>query len=83
MASILTIPSVGVHKNQPVGKSALSTSCTPLNMNAPDFADDLKFSTRLDSTPELRYPPDSIMLMIANFSEEELTFPKGTILRVA
>ena len=77
---VLTRPSVGIHKNQPVGKSALSTISTPLNMHASDFAHDLKFSKRLDSTPGLRYPPDSIMLMIANFSEEELTLPKGTIL---
>ena len=30
VARVLTRPSVGIHKNQPVGKSALSTSCTPL-----------------------------------------------------
>jgi hypothetical protein len=55
-------------------------------MHAPDVAHDPKFSKRLDSTPGLRYPPESIMLVIANFSEEELTLltlPKGTILRVA
>ena len=28
---VITGPSVGIHKNQPVGKRALSTSCTRLN----------------------------------------------------
>jgi hypothetical protein len=52
-------------------------------MHTLDVAHDLKFSKWLDGTPGLRYPPDSIMLMIANFIEEELTLPKGTILQVA
>jgi len=52
-------------------------------MHAPDVPHDLKVSKQLDSTPEIRYPPDSITLMIANFSHDELTLPKGTILGVA
>jgi len=52
-------------------------------MHAPDVPHDLKVSKQLNSTLEIRYPPDSIMLMIANFSDEELTLPKGTILGVA
>jgi len=56
-------------------------------MHAPDLSHDLKVSkqmaSKLYSTPEIRYPPDSITLMIANFSDEELTLPKGTILGVA
>ena len=87
VARVLTRPSVAIHRSQPVGKSALSTSCTQLNMHAPDLSHDLKVSkqmaSKLYSTPEIRYPPDSITLMIANFSDEELTLPKGTILGVA
>ena len=83
LARVLTGRSVEIHKNQPVGKSALSTGCTQLNMHAPDVPHDLKVSNRLDGTPEIRYPPDSITLMIANFSEEELTLPKGTVLGLA
>jgi len=52
-------------------------------MHAPDVPHDLKVSKQLDSTPEIRYPSDSIKLTIANFSDEELTLPKGTILGVA
>jgi len=44
---------------------------------------DPKASKQLDSTPEIRYPPDSITLMTANFSDEELTLHKGTMLGVA
>jgi len=40
-------------------------------MNAPDAPHDLKVIKQLGSTPEIRYPPDSITLMIANFSDEE------------
>ena len=83
VARVLTRPSVAIHRSQPVGKSALSTFCTQLNMHAPDVPHDLKVSKQLDSTPEIRYPPDSITLMIANFSDEELTLHKGTILGVA
>ena len=52
-------------------------------MHTPDVPHDLNVSKQLDSTPEIRYPPDSITLMIANFSDEELTLHKGTILGVA
>ena len=52
-------------------------------MHAPNVPHDLKARKQLDSTPEIRYPPDSITLMIANFSDEELTLTKGTILGVA
>ena len=83
VARVLTRPSVAIHRSQPVGKSALSTFCTQLNMHAPDVPHDLKVSKQLDSTPEIRYPPDSITLMIANFSDEEQTLHKGTILGVA
>ena len=83
VARVLTRPSVGIHKGQPVGKSALSTSCTPLNMHVPDVPHDLKFSKQLDGTLEINNPPDSITMMIANFSKEELTLPKGRILEVA
>jgi len=82
VARVLTRPSVAIHRSQPVGKSALSTSCTQLNMHAPDVPHDLKVSKQLDSTLEIIYPPDSITLMIANLSDEELTLPKGTILGV-
>ena len=57
VAHVLTRPGVGIHKNLPVGKSALSTS-TQLNMHAPDVPYDLKVSKRLDGTPEIRYPYD-------------------------
>jgi len=60
----------------------LSTSCTHFNMHVPDLPHDLKVIKQLDSTPEIRYPPDSITLMMVNFSDEELTLPKGTILGV-
>jgi hypothetical protein len=69
VARVLTRPSVGIHRNQQVGKSALSTSCTPLNMHAPDVPHDPKVSKQMDGTQEIGYPPDSIMLIIANFSE--------------
>jgi len=82
VAHVLTRSSVGIHKNQPVGKSALS-SCTQLNIHSPDVPHDLKFTRQLDGTREIRYPPDPVTLMIANFSEEELTLTKGTILGVA
>jgi hypothetical protein len=39
-ARVLTRLSVAIHRNQPVGKSAFSTSCTPLNMHAPDVPHD-------------------------------------------
>jgi len=52
-------------------------------MHGSDAPHDLKVSEQLSSTPEIRYPPDSITLMIANFSDEELTLTKGTILGVA
>jgi len=80
---VLTRPSVAIHQSQPVGKTAFSTSCTQLNTHAPDVPHDLKVTRQLDSTPEIRYPPDSITLMIVNFSYEELTLPEGTILGVA
>jgi len=83
VARVLTRPSVTIYRSQPVGKSALSTSCAQLNMHAPDVPHDLKVSKQLDSTPEIRYAPDSITLMITNFSDEELTLHKGTILGVA
>jgi hypothetical protein len=83
VARVLTRPIVGIHKNQPVGKSALSTSCTQLHVHSPDVPHDLKVTKQLDGTPEIRFPPDSVTLMIANFSDEELTLPKGTILGVA
>ena len=83
VARVLTRPSVKIHKNRPVGKCALSTSCTQLSIHSPDVPHDLKVSKQLDDTPEIRYPPDSVTLMIANFSDEELTLPKGTILGVA
>ena len=83
VARVLSRPSVAIHRSQPVGKSVLSTSCKKLKMHASDVPHDLKVSEHLDSNPEIRYPPDSITLMIANFSDEELTLPKGTILGVA
>ena len=52
-------------------------------MHAPDIPHDLKVSKQLDSTPDISYPPDSIMLMIAKFRDEELTLPNGTILGIA
>jgi hypothetical protein len=52
-------------------------------MHAPDVPHDLKVNTRLEGTPETRYAPDSITLVTANFSEEELTIHKGTICGVA
>jgi len=72
IARVLTRPSVAIHSSQPVEKSVLSTSCSQLNMHAPNVPHDLKARKQLDSTPEIRYPPDSITL-IANFSDEELT----------
>jgi hypothetical protein len=51
-------------------------------MHAPDIPHDRKVSKRLDGTSEIRYPPDSITLMVVNFSDNELTLPKGTILGV-
>jgi hypothetical protein len=83
VARVLTRPSVEIHKNQPVGKSALSTSCTQLNIHSPEVPHDLTVTKQLDGTPEIRYPPDSVTLMIVNFSDEELTLPKGTMLGVA
>jgi hypothetical protein len=52
-------------------------------MHAPDAPHDHKVSKLLDGTPETRYPSDFIMLVIANFSDEELPVPKGTVLGVA
>ena len=49
----------------------------------PNVPHDLKARKQLDSTQEIRYPPDSITLIIANFSDEELTLPKGKILGLA
>ena len=83
VARILTRPSVAIHRSQPAGKRALPTSCTELNIHAPDVPHDLKVRKQLYSAPDTRYSPDSITLMIANFSDEELTLPKGTILGVA
>ena len=51
-------------------------------MHEPNVPHDLKARKQLDNTPRIRYPPDSITLMIANFSDEELTLLKGTILGV-
>ena len=82
VAHVLTRPSVAVHRSQPVGKSALSTSCTQLKMHASDVPHVLNVSEQQGSTPEIRYPPDSIT-MIANFSGKELALPKGTIHGVA
>ena len=58
-------------------------SITQLNIHSPDVPHDLKGTKQLDGTPEIRYPPDSVTLMIANFIDEELTLHKGTILGVA
>ena len=52
-------------------------------MHEPNVPHDLKARKQQDSTPRIRYPPDSITLMSANFSDEELTLPRGTILGVA
>ena len=58
VAHALTRPSVEIKKNQPVGKCALSTSYTQLNIHSPDVPRDLKVTKQLDGTPEIRYPPD-------------------------
>jgi hypothetical protein len=79
VARVLTRPSVEIHKNQPVEKSALSPCCTQLHMQAPAVPHDLKVSKRPDGTPETGYPPDWIMMLIANCREEQLTVPKGRI----
>jgi hypothetical protein len=76
MARVLTRPSVGIHKNQPVRKRALSNCCTQLNVHSPDVPRDLKVTKQLDGKPEIRYPPDSVTLMIANFSDLQLSLPK-------
>jgi hypothetical protein len=47
VACVLTRPSVGIHKNQPAGNRSLSTSCTQLNMEAPDIPHYLKVSKQL------------------------------------
>jgi hypothetical protein len=52
-------------------------------MHAPDIPHDLKVTKQLDGSPETRSRTDFIMLLIANFSEEELTLPKGTVLGIA
>jgi hypothetical protein len=83
LARVLTRPSVGIHKHQPVGKSALSNIYTQLNVHSPDVPHDLKVTKQLDGTPENRNPPDSVTLMIMNYSDEEPTLPKGTIRGVA
>ena len=83
VARVLTRPSVEIHRSQPSMKSALSTKSTHLNMHAPDVPHNLTVSKQLDSTPNIRYPLDSITLMIANFSDEELILPRRTILGVA
>jgi len=83
LARVFTRASVEIHEHQPDGKSALSTSCEPLNTHAPRFSREHRASTQLHSSPEFRCPRDSITLMIASFSEEKLTLPKGTVLGVA
>jgi len=60
IARVLTRPSVAIHGSQPVGKSTLSTSCSQLNMHAPNVPHDLEARKQLDSTPEIRYPPASL-----------------------
>jgi hypothetical protein len=52
-------------------------------MHAADVPHDLKVSKRPDGTQEIRYPADSITLMVVNFSKEELTLPKGKVLGLA
>ena len=49
----------------------------------PDVPHDFKVNEPKDSALETRYPCDSVMLMVVNFSKEELTLPKGTILGIA
>jgi hypothetical protein len=85
VARVLTRPSVAMHRYQPAGRSVPSTSCNPLNTHAPGGGVTLypKASEQMRSTSEISCPPDSITLMIANFSEEKLTITKGMILGVA
>jgi hypothetical protein len=65
---VLTRVSVGIHTVRLVGKSARFASCKQLNMHATDVQHDLKFSKQPDGATETKYPTDTIVLMIANFS---------------
>jgi hypothetical protein len=76
VARVLNRRIVEIHNNLSAGKNAHSTSCTQLNIHSPDVPHDPKVTKQLDGTPEIRYPPDSVTLMIANFSDKELTLPK-------
>ena len=80
---VLTRPGVGIHKSRSAGKSAPSAGCTQLNSHAPDVPHNSKVNEPKDSALETRDPSDSVMLMVVNFSKEELTLPKGTILGIA
>ena len=83
VARVLTRPGVGIHKSQSAGKSALPAGCTQLNSHASDVPRDSKVNETKNSALETRYPSDTVMLMVVNFSKEELTLPKGTILGIA
>jgi hypothetical protein len=79
----LSYPSVGMHRKPPVRRSAPPTSCTEVDTQALDFPHDFKADKQLSGAQDLSYPPDSVMLMITNFSDEALTLPKGTTIGVA
>jgi hypothetical protein len=83
VARFLPKPSVEIHKCQSVGRSALSAGCTELNAHAAEVPHGFKVSKQPDDAKENRLPHDMIVLMFANFSEEVLNLPKGTVLGIA
>jgi hypothetical protein len=83
VARVLTKPGVEIHKSQSDGMSALSAGCTELNANAAEVTHGFKVSKQPDGGAGTRHPHDTIVLIVANFSEEILTLPKGTVLGIA
>jgi hypothetical protein len=82
-ARVLPKPGVGIHKSQSDGMSARYASCTELNANAAKVTRGFKVSKLPDGAAGTRHSHDTIVLMVANFSEEIRTLPKGTVLGIA
>lgn len=54
-----------------------------LNKQGVEFSHNLNANKQLSGTQGFSYPFDSLMLLVAKFSDKKLTLPKGTTLGLA
>jgi hypothetical protein len=81
VALVLAYTSSASRETQKEEALAVSSS-TGFEIHAPSSFDS-KNNPQLETNPELRCPCDTKVLMGVNFSKEQVTLPKGTVLGVA